>query len=105
MRRLLPRNERGFALVLALGVMVVFSMTVITVIEAATGNSRTAVQSRNRVSAFSLAEAGINNAASISRKVPSPYDPHALHPQAPNQPADCASPPANPATAPLLGNT
>ncbi|MDX6412884.1 MAG: hypothetical protein QOH23_294 [Gaiellaceae bacterium] len=105
MRRLLPRNERGFALVLALGVMVVFSMTVITVIEAATGNSRTAVQSRNRVSAFSLAEAGINNAASIARKVPSPYDPHALHPQAPNQPSDCANPPANPATAPLLGNT
>jgi hypothetical protein len=37
--------------------------------------------------------------------VPSAYDAHALHPQPPNQPQDCANPPANPSAAPLLGNT
>jgi hypothetical protein len=37
--------------------------------------------------------------------VPSAYDPHSLHPQPPNQPSDCANPPANPSAAPLLGNT
>jgi hypothetical protein len=33
------------------------------------------------------------------------YDTHLLHPQPPNQPADCANPPRNPSTAPALGNT
>ena len=98
-------DERGFALVMALGVTVVLSMTVVTVVEATAANSRTAVQSKNRVSAYNLAEAGINDAAAILAKVPSAYDPHALHPQPPNQPADCANPPANPSGAALLGNT
>src|SRR5712691_6871136 len=99
------RSERGFALVLALGVTVVLSMTVVTVVEATTANSRASVQSKNRVSAFNLAEAGINDAAAILAKVPSAYDQHALHPQPPNQPSDCANPPANPSGATLLGNT
>src|SRR5262249_35390596 len=103
--RQLKDGERGFALVLALGITVVLSMTVVTVIEATTADSRTAVQSRNRVSAFTLAEAGINNASSILANVANAYDPHVLHPQAPNQPSDCATPPQNPSTAPSLGNT
>src|SRR5207253_8058716 len=97
MKRLLHRiasDERGFALVLALGVTVVLSMTVVTVVESTTANSRASVQSKNRVSAYSLAEAGINNASAILRNASTPYDPHVLHPQPPNQPADCASPPA-----------
>ena len=97
-------SERGFALVLALGVTVVLSMTVVTVIEATTANERTAVQSKNRVSAYSLAEAGMNYATSIL-STSNAYDPHVLHPQPPNQPADCANPPANPAGAQTLGNT
>src|SRR5438132_10561745 len=97
-------DERGFALVIALIVTVVFSMTVITVIEAASSNSRNSDRSKGRVSAYSLAEAGINNAASILAKSNS-YDPHLLHPQETYQPADCASPPANPTGAPTLGNT
>src|SRR5437899_699312 len=101
----LARDERGFALVLALGVTVVLSMTVVTVVESTTANSRASVQSKNRVSAYSLAEAGINNASAILRNASTPYDSHVLHPQPPNQPGDCASPPANPAGAPLLGNT
>src|SRR2546423_12797526 len=98
-------DERGFALVIALAVTVVFSMTVVTVIEAARSNSRSSERSKGRVSAYNLAEAGINNAASILYKTANAYDPHVLHPQAPNQPADCASPPQSPSTAPALGNT
>ena len=97
-------EERGFALVLALAVTVVLSMTVITVIEAATSNSHSSDNSKNRVSAYDLAEAGIADAnALLAAK--NPYDPHLLHPQGANQPADCASPPANPTGFPLLGNT
>src|SRR5262245_1652551 len=103
--RQMKNDERGFALVLALGITIVLSMTVVTVIEATTADSRTAVQSRNRVSAFTLAEAGVNNATSILSNVVNDYDVHVLHPQAPNQPSDCAAPPPNPSTAPSLGNT
>ena len=67
LRRLIG-EEHGFALVLALSVTVVFSMTVVTVIESAASNSRTANRSKGRISAYSLAEAGINNAASILSK-------------------------------------
>jgi Tfp pilus assembly protein PilX len=103
-RRRLFRNEQGFALVIALAVTVVFSMTVITIIESAASNSRSSDRSKGRISAYSLAEAGINNAASILGKS-NAYDQHLLHPQGTYQPADCASPPANPSGAPLLGNT
>ena len=43
-RRLL-QDQRGFALVIALGVTVVLSMTVVTVIEAAQSNQRSATMS------------------------------------------------------------
>src|SRR2546421_9527174 len=90
MRRLRGRlgEERGFALVIALAVTVVFSMTVVTVIESAASNSRTADRSKGRISAYSLAEAGINNAASILSKS-NAYDQHVLHPQGTYTPADC----------------
>lgn len=102
--RKLRVDERGFALVIALAVTVVFSMTVITVIEAATSNTHSSDMSKNRVSAYSLAEAGIANAnALLSAK--NPYDPHVLHPQGQYAQADCANPPANPTGAALLGDT
>ena len=97
-------QERGFALVIALAVTFVFSMTVVTVIEAATSNSRSSDRSKGRVSAYSLAEAGINNAASIFAKS-NAYDPHVLHPQGTYAQQDCASPPANPVGAASLGDT
>jgi Tfp pilus assembly protein PilX len=102
--RRLRTDERGFALVIALAVTVVFSMTVITVIEAAASNSRSSDMSKNRISAYSLAEAGIANANAILA-AKNPYDPHLLHPQGANALADCANPPANPTGAALLGNT
>jgi Tfp pilus assembly protein PilX len=102
--RRLRGDESGFALVIALAVTVVFSMTVITVIEAATSNTHSSDMSKNRVSAYSLAEAGIANAnALLSAK--NPYDAHVLHPQGTYAQADCANPPANPTGTPLLGNT
>ena len=60
-------EERGFALVIALGVTVVLSMTVITVIESASSNQRNATMSGGRASAYDLAEAGVNNAMSVLR--------------------------------------
>lgn len=100
----LVSDQRGFALVIALAVTVVFSMTVVTVIESAASNSRSSDMSKNRVSAYALAEAGIANAnALMSAK--NPYDPHLLHPQGTYAQADCANPPANPTGAALLGNT
>jgi hypothetical protein len=69
MRRLrqLYLDEQGFALVIALGVTVVLSMMVVTVIESARSNSRNATMSSGRMSAYNLAEAGINNAMSVLR--------------------------------------
>jgi hypothetical protein len=65
--RQLAGQERGFALVIALAVTVVFSMTVITIIESATANQRNSTMSNGRVTAYNLAEAGISNAMSILR--------------------------------------
>jgi Tfp pilus assembly protein PilX len=102
--RRLMKNEQGFALVIALAVTVVFSMTVVTVIESASSNSRSSDRSKGRASAYSLAEAGINNAMSILSKS-NPFDAHLLHPQGSYTPADCSNPPANPVGQPTLGNT
>ena len=60
-------DERGFALVIALGVTVVLSMTVVTVIEASTSNQRSSTMTGGRSAAYNLAEAGLNNAMSILR--------------------------------------
>ena len=60
-------DERGFALVIALGVTVVLSMTVVTVIESATSNQRSSTMTGGRSAAYNLAEAGLNNAMSVLR--------------------------------------
>ena len=65
--RLRFQEERGFALVVALGVTVVLSMVAVVVIESAVSNSRGATMSNRRVAAYHLAEAGLSNAMSILR--------------------------------------
>jgi hypothetical protein len=65
--RRVVKDERGFALVIALGVTVVLSMTVVTVIESARSNSRSSTMTGGRSSAYNLAEAGVNNAMSVLR--------------------------------------
>src|SRR5919107_2877813 len=103
--RRLASDEGGFALVLALGVTIIFSMTVVTVIESASSNTRSSDRSKGRISAYSLAEAGINNATSILSKS-NPYNSYLLHPQGQYKDAtNCASPPASYTGEPSLGNT
>jgi len=63
LRRL--RSERGFALVLSLGVSVVLSAVGLTVMAYTTDNQGWAARQRNDVTAFALAEAGLNNAMAI----------------------------------------
>jgi Tfp pilus assembly protein PilX len=58
-------SERGFALVMALGMTVVLGIVGTTAMVYATSNSKEAAQSGSRQSAFSLAEAGINNTMAV----------------------------------------
>jgi Tfp pilus assembly protein PilX len=60
-------TERGFALVFALGLTVVSSMMVVTVIELARSNQRNSSLSGGRAAAYDLADAGVNNAMSVLR--------------------------------------
>ena len=70
MRALLSRlrDESGIALVVALGVIVVLSISTTTAMYYSGTNSRSANVSDKRNRAYSLAEAGINNAMSILSK-------------------------------------
>jgi hypothetical protein len=58
-------DERGMALVLALGIMTVLAIAGTTVMAYSTSGERHAAQTRSRQSAFSLAESGINNSMSV----------------------------------------
>ena len=59
------RSERGMALVMALGMTVVLGIVGTTAMVYTASDSKQATQSGSRTSAFSLAEAGINNTMSI----------------------------------------
>ena len=61
----LVQREGGFALVMALGMMVVLSAMVVTAVTYSTSNTTETTQSRSRNDAFGLAEAGINNAMAV----------------------------------------
>src|SRR6266508_497477 len=63
MRRL--ADERGIALVMALGILVVLSITTIALLTYTGSNGRTARYQNARVSAYSLAEAGVAEAVSV----------------------------------------
>jgi Tfp pilus assembly protein PilX len=76
LRRL--RVERGQALPLALGVSVALMMTITTVVEYTSSNSRWSSYSRANVSAYSLAEAGMNDARSVLWKALNPRDPSSV---------------------------
>jgi hypothetical protein len=65
LRDRLVRHEGGFALVMALGMMIVLSAVVVTAITYSTSNSTESTQSGVQNNAFSLAEAGINNAMAV----------------------------------------
>jgi hypothetical protein len=61
----LLREERGIALVLALGVLTVLAIAGTTVMAYSSSGERESAQTRSRQSAFSLAEAGMNNSMAV----------------------------------------
>jgi Tfp pilus assembly protein PilX len=63
--RLRLRDERGMALVMAVGIAAVLMIAGTTAIAASTSASKESAQSRSRQSAFSMAESGINNSMAI----------------------------------------
>jgi Tfp pilus assembly protein PilX len=68
MRRRLARlagEERGFTLVLTLGVLIVTSAMIVSITEYSSSTSRSSSRSKADQIAFSLAETGVNNAMSI----------------------------------------
>jgi Tfp pilus assembly protein PilX len=64
MRRLL-RDQQGIALVMALGVLITLTITTLALLTYTTSNVRGARYGHARVSAYSLAEAGINDALAV----------------------------------------
>src|SRR4029077_2078210 len=62
------KNEEGMALVLALSILVVLGMLGVVVTSYTTSAQRSASRSSFSVSAYTLAEAGINNAVSVLSK-------------------------------------
>lgn len=61
----LRRDESGIAIVLALAIMIVLAITVTSVVDYTTSDSRSGSRDSGRQSALALAEAGVNQAASI----------------------------------------
>jgi Tfp pilus assembly protein PilX len=59
------KNERGLALPMALGIMVVLALMLTTLITYTTSNTRASYQSKTRNLAFTLAEAGMNDAVGV----------------------------------------
>jgi len=58
-------DERGIALVMALGILVVCAIMVTTVIAYTSSGQRTSYFSKARLTAFDAADAGMNNAFAV----------------------------------------
>jgi hypothetical protein len=65
LRRRLIAEERGIALVMALGMLVVCGIMVVAVIDYTTSNQRTTSYSKTRMTAFDAADAGMNDALAV----------------------------------------
>ena len=63
MRRL--RSEHGFALPFALAVLIVSSIMLVSIVEYSSSNSRSAARGKGTQNAFTLSEAGLNNALAV----------------------------------------
>jgi hypothetical protein len=63
--RRLRQNERGFALIMALGALTVLSFVIVSAVEFTSSNARSAYASKSNNAAYTLAETGLNNALSI----------------------------------------
>ena len=69
------RDERGIALVTALGVLFVLSLALVSIISYTSANSRTSAHGRSKQQAHALAEAGVNNALAVLYNADDPSDP------------------------------
>jgi Tfp pilus assembly protein PilX len=65
LRKRLAGEEQGFALVLALGVLIVLAIMIVTIVDYTSANQRTAYYSKAKGTAFDAADAGINDAVSV----------------------------------------
>jgi len=65
MRRSLVAEESGIALVMALGLLIVLSISTMAMLTYTTDNARSVRYQSARVSAYTLAEAGVNEAVSV----------------------------------------
>jgi hypothetical protein len=65
MRRLRPSDERGIALVMTMGTLLVTSVILVTVIQYSSSAGRGAHKSKADQTAYALAEAGVNNAMAV----------------------------------------
>jgi len=63
--RRLVGEERGIALVMALGILVVCAIMLTTVVAYTSSGQRTASFSKARMTAFDAADAGMNNAYAV----------------------------------------
>jgi Tfp pilus assembly protein PilX len=65
LRKRLAGGEQGFALVLALGVLIVLAIMIVTIVDYTSANQRTAYYSKAKGTAFDAADAGMNDAVSV----------------------------------------
>ena len=65
LRNRLVADERGIALVMALGMLIVCAIMVVTVIDYTSANQRTTSYSKTRVTAFDAADAGMNDSLAV----------------------------------------
>ena len=63
--RRIAREERGMALILALGVLMALSISATTILFVSTSNERSSTNDKRGQVAFALAEAGLNNALAV----------------------------------------
>jgi hypothetical protein len=64
-RRIAPASERGIALVMALGMLLVFSVAVAAIIDYSSSSAQASRLQVAHTQAYQLAEAGINDAAAV----------------------------------------
>lgn len=74
------RNQRGIALPMALGFMLVISIALVTVLEMSSSSERSSERSQASNGAYALAEAGLNEAFSVLAAASDPTNPAALPP-------------------------
>jgi hypothetical protein len=65
LRQRLIGDERGIALVMALGILTVSAIMIVTIVDYSSSGQRTSYFSKARVTAFDAADAGMNNALSV----------------------------------------